>query len=67
MAYVCCIISNLAQAIHGKKGSGTKYTPMDFMPPWFKNVEQGQSIEVQKRILLDIANSVNKKAARKKR
>jgi len=61
MAYLACVITNIAQSVHGKKGASKQTTPMDFMPQWDSEGKQEQTVEEQKQILLDIFSHFKKK------
>lgn len=70
MAYLSCIITNIARKIHGGKGVEMA-VPLDFMPEWDKEesiVEPvGQTVEQMKQIMLTIAHTQNRKVETKKR
>ena len=61
------LITNIAIRVHGKKGAGLTEVK-DFLLEWGKEVGKGdnkqQSVEEQKKILMDIFETHNKKIAR---
>jgi len=64
LAYLSSLITNIAICVHGKKGA--KHTiPMDFMLDWDVKEKKinVQSVEEQKRILMDIFGEHNKRVA----
>jgi len=68
MACLASVISNLAIRINTKNGKLTNIG--DFMPNWDqgdKSSEQKQTPDQMKKVLLDIANSINKKIESKER
>ena len=68
-AKVESLILNLVQSIFAKKGAQpTTTTALDFMPNWTGEEDDPkvQSVEEQKRILLDIAGSQNKRVRQSK-
>ena len=60
-AQLCSIVTNIAKAVWGRKGSGNKMTsPMDFMPDWLGEEQssvpgKAQSLEEMKSVLMAIA------------
>lgn len=62
MAYLEQIITNIAIAVHGKKGTPLLET-IDFMPDWAGQGlhEKKQTTEQMKQILLDFAKQHNKR------
>lgn len=68
MAMMCSLITNIARAVHSKKGVEMT-TPEDFMPDW-TGEEKGmkkQSVEDMKQVFLSIASSVNQKTRPRKK
>ena len=65
MSYMESLITNLAIKVHGKKGASLTKVE-DFMLDWGKEKEvKVQSVEEQKRILMDIFGKHNKAVERK--
>ena len=64
LAYLSSLITNIAISIHGKKGA-KHTTPMDFMLDWDVKEKKinVQSVEEQKRILMDLFEVHNKRVA----
>jgi len=68
MAYMCSLITNIARAVHGKKGAKMS-SPSEFLPEWLSKEVKGdvdlpkqQSLVEMKTILRGIASAYpNKK------
>ena len=62
MAFIVTAITNIARAVHGKKG--TKMADIkDFIPEWYSDGDPGeleyQSLEDMKKALFSIAKASN--------